>query len=330
MCTAICVRGKRHFFGRTLDVSCAHGEQVVLAPRKLALHFRYEGDCNAHPAMIGAGIVAPCGVLYFDAMNEAGLCCAALNFPRSAVYHAPGTGKRAVCSFELIPFLLAHCESIGEARALLRESVIAEGSVSAELPATPLHWLVSDREGAIAVESVGEGLRVYDDPFGVLANEPPFLHHTTRLADFMGLDAAMPDNKLFPKAPLAPYSGGIGAMGLPGDFSSASRFLRAAFAVGQGAGDGEIGDFFHVLDGVSVPRGCVRVGEGELHYTQYACCMDMDERGYYFVTHGCRRIRAVRMAGELCEGSEAHVFSMETREDVRFLHGGDLDSAGAV
>lgn len=327
MCTAICVRGARHFFGRTLDVSCAHGEQLVLAPRGFVLHFRNGESYPYHPAMLGAGIATPEGVLYFDAMNEAGLCCAALNFPHSAVYHAPQAGKCAVSSFELIPYLLARCTSVREARALLCECVVTAESVSEKLPASPLHWLLADREEAIAVESVEQGLQIHEDPYGVLTNEPPFLYHTARLADLMGLSAAMPENRLFPQAPLLPRSGGIGAMGLPGDASSASRFVRAAFALGQGAGDGEIGDFFHVLDGVCVPRGCVRVNDGALHYTAYSCCMDMDTPGYYFTTHGCRRIRALRLAGALCEGRETRCFPMKMGEDVCFLDGADLDSA---
>lgn len=301
MCTAISITGAHHVFGRTLDLERSYGEVVAITPRTAPLSFRHEGTLAAHAALLGVACVREGVALYFDAINDAGLAMAALNFPVSAVYHAARKGMRNVASFELIPYVLTHASSVDEADALLREINVTLDAFSAELPPSPLHWMVADKARAIVVESVSDGLHVYDDPFGVLANEPPFLHHAARMGEIMHLSPNPVSKIAFGKTTLKPLSRGTGAVGLPGDFSSPSRFLRAAFAAAFTECDAsereEVARFFHVADTVSVPHGVVRAEDGTPVRTVYTACTCSDTLTYYTATYERRAAHAVSLLG---------------------------------
>ena len=190
-----------------------------------------------------------------------------------------------------------------------------------DLPATSLHWMISDRRESIAVESVAEGLRVYENRFGVLTNEPVFPYHEAHASDYMHLTASAPTNVLAPDILLEPYSRGMGAIGLPGDYSSASRFVRAFFAksnvVADGGEAGEISAFFHAIGAVSTPSGCVRSESGECVRTVYTSCADTDTMTYYFKTYENSRVRAVRMQGE--NGEPLRFFGVSGSEDILYI-----------
>lgn len=301
MCTAISLRGTHHIFGRTFDLECSYGEQVAITPRNAPLCFVREGVLETHIPLIGVAHVREGVALYYDAISGAGLAMAALNFPRSAVYHAPREGRHNVASFELIPFILGRSRTLDEARALLARVNVTPDAFSDELPPSPLHWLLSDGVRSVAVESVADGLLVHDDPFGVLANEPPFPYHMARAAELLHLSPALPQNTLAPDVPIAPLSRGVGAVGLPGDLSSTSRFLRAVFAAAHTESGGsereEVARFFHVASTVSVPLGCVRTEDGRPVCSVYTACGCTDTRTYYVSTYARREVRAVSLDG---------------------------------
>ena len=319
MCTAVRMAGRHHLFGRTLDLERSYGEGVVITPRNYKLSFRH-GEVMRHPAIIGMAIVHDGNPLYFDAMNERGVAMAALNFPKSAVYGEVAVGEMNVASYELIPWMLSRVSSVREAVRLLESVNVTCESASAELPATPLHWMISDKRESVVVESVADGLRVYENRFGILTNEPPFTYHEAHVADYMHLTAAAPQNKIAPEVDITRYSRGMGAIGLPGDFSSASRFVRAFFAKSSTDAGGsemeEISAFFHVMGTVSTPSGCVMSESGERVRTVYTSCADTDSMTYYFTTYENRRVRAVRMQGE---GEALSVFDISGSEDVLVL-----------
>lgn len=296
MCTAV---GDSNFFGRTLDIDRSYGEEVILTPRKFAFNFLHEEMSRSHFAIMGMACEAKGIPLYFDAVNEQGLCIAGLNFPENAVYHQCVSDKHNVASFELIPWVLCRCATIEEAAKLLSKTNITADSFSADLPTTPLHWIVTDGSRSLTVESVVDGLKIYENPFGVLTNNPPFPYHISHVAEYMHLSPVSPKNTLCPHLCLEEYSFGFGALGLPGDFSSASRFIRAVFLKNHAsvADDraGEINRFFHIMDSVGVPKGCVINDAGREHHTVYTSCIDRGELSYHFTTYDCRKIRGASM-----------------------------------
>ncbi len=301
MCTAISLCGKHHVFGRTLDLERSYGEVVAITPRKAPLRFLHEGVREEHFALLGVACVREGVALYYDAINDAGLAMAALNFPVSAVYHAPRRGACNVASFELIPYVLSRARSVVEAKRLLQGVCVTKDAFSAELPPSPLHWMIADRERALVVESVAEGVRLYDDPFSVLANEPPFSYHAARMSEILHLSPSPVPEATFGGVPLCALSRGTGAVGLPGDFSSPSRFLRAAFAAAYtecGASEREeVARFFHVADTVSVPYGVVRAEDGAPVRTVYTACGCTDTQTYYTATYERRALHAVSLVG---------------------------------
>ena len=321
MCTAVSYGKKRHYFGRNLDLEGNFGEGVIVAPRNLPIPFRCEGVLPRHYAMIGMGIVQGGMPLYFDAINEHGLGMAGLNFPKNAVYFPKREGKKNVTPFEIIPYVLGKCKTVGEARALLEEVSLVDIPFSEQLPLTPLHWQISDMVGSIVVEQTAEGLRVYDNPTGILTNNPPFPMQLNRLSDYMSLTPEEPQARVFAET-ATNYSRGMGSVGLPGDFASAGRFVRACFVretlvTGEEPAD-EVNGFFRILQSVAVPRGCMRLKEGVYEETVYSSCCDLGEGIYYYTTYANPAIHAVRLHATDLEGTMSAFFPLKKQFEVCF------------
>ena len=321
MCTAINQCGEYHLFGRTLDLECSYGESVVLTPRNFPLKFTEHESYATHHAILGVATVCDGYPLYYDAINEMGLCAAGLNFPVSAVFHQKKEGTHGIASFELIPFILGKCRSISEAVELFKKITVTNTDFSKDLPSTPLHWIFADKHGAVTVESVADGVHIYDNSVGVLTNEPPFPYHTTNMTNYMALTSAPPQNTLCPKIHLTPYSRGMGAWGLPGDSSSASRFVRAVYAKNHtlqaNTMTEAISQFFHILDTVSLPLGYALTENGTPTSTIYSSCGDTSDFAYYFTTYGCRRIHAVKP--HTLHGSTLTLFPMSHDENIEYI-----------
>lgn len=300
MCTAITFQGKDFYFGRTLDLECSYEEKVTITPRNYPFSFRFLPPIHRHHAMIGIAHVAGGCPLYYEAANEKGLCMAGLNFPGNAFYQKEAQGKDNVASFEFIPWVLSQCGSLGEARALLKRLNIVDTAFSPDLAPATLHWMIASREGAVVVESTRDGLHFYNNPVGVMTNEPPFPYQMTNLSNFMTVSPHPPVNYFAPDIPLEPYSRGMGGIGLPGDLSSASRFVRAAFTrlnsvCDKGCEEACVAQFFHILGSVAQQRGCVHLEGGELEMTVYTCCCNADQGIYYYTTYENPQLTAVHM-----------------------------------
>ena len=320
MCTAITYTSGEHYFGRNLDLDHSYGETVTVTPRRFPLAFRRAGRLEEHYAMIGMAHVAEGYPLYYDAVNETGLSMAGLNFPASARYHPEQAEGDNIAPFEFIPWLLGRCASLAEARALLSRVNLADLPFSDRLPLAPLHWLIADQTGALVAEPVETGLKLYENPVGVLANEPPFDYQLLHLNDYMQLTRESPRSTFADGLTLRPYCLGMGAMGLPGDLSSASRFVRAAFTKLNGVSgpsEGErVGQFFHILGSVAQTRGCARAGEDRFEITVYASCCNMDRGVYYYTTYENSRISAVDMHREDLDGAELVSFPLARTQDI--------------
>ena len=317
MCTAISYQTGDHYFGRTLDLECSYQEEVVVTPRNFPLIFRKMGRLERHYALIGMATVAAENPLYYEAANEHGLAMAGLNFPGNAHYFEESPGKDNVAPFEFIPWILGQCKNLDEARKMLEKLNLCHIHFSRELPLSPLHWLIGDKTGSITVESMADGLKIHENPVGVLTNNPPFDYHMTHLRDFLNLTPLSPENR-FGKIDLTPYSRGMGAMGLPGDLSSASRFVRASFVklnALPGAGEAQsVSQFFHILGAVEQQRGCVQLPDGSYELTVYTSCINTDKGIYYYTTYENSCISAVEM--HRCDLEKSHLFRYELQKEM--------------
>ena len=314
MCTAATYKTKDFYFGRTLDYEFSYGEQIAVTPRNYPFHFRHMGEKNSHYAMIGMAHVAGGYPLYYDAVNEKGIGMAGLNFVGNAYFPEVKEGKENVASFEFIPWVLGQCASMKEVRALLSKINITATPFAENMPAASLHWIIADETEAVTVESMEDGLKVYDNPVGVMTNNPPFDKQMFLLNNYMNLSPKQPENCFSDKLPLSCYSRGMGALGLPGDLSSASRFARVAFTkMNSVSGEDEeesVSQFFHILGSVEQQRGCCEVSEGKYEITIYTSCCNTAKGIYYYTTYNNSQIAAVDMHRENLDGWEVIHYPM--------------------
>lgn len=302
MCTAATYKTKDFYMGRTLDYEFSYDEGITITPRNYPLNFRHMGVIQKHYAMIGMAYVADNYPLYYDAFNEKGLGMAGLNFVGNAAYKEKDRDKNNIAQFEFIPWILSQCATVKETRTLLEKINITDTPFSDTLPVAQLHWIIADSDEAITVEAVKEGIQVYDNPVGVLTNNPPFEQQMFRLNNYMNLSSKQPENHFCEKLHLYAYSRGMGALGLPGDLSSESRFVRAVFTkMNSVSGDSEeesVSQFFHILGSVDQQRGCCDVGNGEFEVTIYTSCCNANKGIYYYTTYDNHQITAVDMYKE--------------------------------
>lgn len=320
-CTAVSYRTADHYFGRNLDLELSYGEQVVITPRNFALEFRHEATIKSHYAMIGMATVIGGYPLYFDATNEKGLSMAGLNFPGNAHFFEMQRRRDNITPFEFIPWILSQCASVSEARELLSRISLLNENFSDKLPLQPLHWMISDRDESIVVESMSDGLHIYDDPVGVLTNNPPFDIMLFSLNNYRSVSAASTPVTFADGLQLNEYSRGMGGLGLPGDLSSASRFVRASFtklnSVCAADEQSSVSQFFHILGSVEQQRGCCRLGD-EYEITIYSSCVNTDRGIYYYTTYDNSRINAVDMHREDLSGSTLLTYPLRTASEIYF------------
>lgn len=299
MCTAISFTTKDHYFGRNLDLEYSYIETVTITPRNYPLLFRKKESLNTHYAMIGIAYVHNGYPLYYDATNEMGLSMAGLNFPGNADYKPEISEKDNITPFEFIPWILGQCSTVKDAKVLLDKINLLEEHYNNKLPLSPLHWMISDRESSITVESVKDGLKIYENPVGVLTNNPTFDMQLFHLNNYMNLSPQKPENRFSDKVKLTRYSNGMGALGMPGDWSSQSRFVKTAFTkLNSVCGTSEeesVSQFFHILGSVEHQRGCVDMGNNLYEITLYSSCCNTDKGIYYYRTYENSQITAVDM-----------------------------------
>ena len=192
---------------------------------------------------------------------------------------------------------------------------------SEQLPSAQLHWIIADKEESITVESMADGLHVWDNPAGVLTNNPPFDQQMFMLNNYMHLSPRQPENHFSESLGLKTYSRGMGALGLPGDLSSSSRFVRAAFVkMNSLSGETEeesVSQFFHILGSVDQQRGCCEVAEGKYEITQYTSCCNAARGIYYYSTYDNHQITAVDMHREDLEAEKLIRYPKIEGEQIR-------------
>ena len=319
MCTAISVTVGDTYFGRNLDYEHNFGEKITITPRNYSFTFRNGKNVRSHYAIIGMALPYNGYPLYFDGTNEAGLSIAGLNFPFYAKYNDKAYGMENICSFEFIPYILSECKSVSEAKECLKNINITNEAFSSDVKPTQLHWIIGDRYETITAEQTSDGLRVHKNPVGVLTNSPTFDIQMFNLNNYMSLSADEPKNNFTDKTELISYSRGMGAMGLPGDLSSMSRFVKASFTkLNSLYGDTEkekVSQLFHILYSVYQQRGCVRIGDN-YEITNYTSCCNATKGIYYYTTYNNSKINAVDMHSEKLDGSELIIYDLLENEGI--------------
>lgn len=322
MCTSLSLHRNNHYFGRNLDVEFSFKEQVVVTPKNYSFTLRNKKVLTTKYALIGMASVIDNFPLYYEASNTEGLAIAGLNFPKNAVYNDIKENKNNIAPFELIPYLLGLFTTVDEVKEAFKEINITNEQFNKNMPLSPLHFMISDNDKTIVVEQTKEGLFVYDNPYNVMTNNPPFPYHLWNINNYRNLNPKNGENLFTNKTDLNDYAVGMGSIGLPGDTSSSSRFVRAAFNLlnlEETTDDlATITDFFHVLDSVSMVKGSTLTNTNKFDITLYSCCIDTTNNIYYYKLYNNNRINAVKLTDELINKKDITQFNLIKEQDINY------------
>ena len=292
MCTALTLDAPKHLFGRNLDLAASFGQLAICVPKDAPIQFSRK-KAASHYAMLGIGAKLGDLPLFAEAINSEGLAMAGLNFPGNAYFKAPDGRTNEVGQGELIAYVLCFCKDLGEAKELLSSISLCDIRVEPNTPCAPLHYILADSTGCFVFEQTVDGAHIYDDPFGVLTNNPEFPFMQRYMDMFLNLTSSSPENRFSPRLGLKSFGLGMGAIGLPGDNSGPSRLVRASFARENSSfasEQEEIVGFFHILDNVKVVEGTANDGDSK-EKTVYSSCYDLDAFCLYCKTYGDPTIR---------------------------------------
>ncbi len=264
MCTVITLGGA---FGRNMDIDRSFGERAVFVPRFFPLHFKRQATLSEHYAFMGTAALIKDYPLFAEGLNEKGLFVASLNFSQNAYYKPPNECIGAVLApYEVIPYLLALCSSTDEAAALLEKTQLADIPYAEGLPVATLHYFIADKDRCIVFESTRQGCHIYENPTGVMTNDPTFPEQLKALSA---------------SSATSPYILRSEPPPIKGDFSSKSRFQKAAYLLHLSDKVSPLIQARHILGAVSIPRGAAYDGDN-LHYTTYQCIADINGSYIYY------------------------------------------------
>lgn len=320
MCTAATYKTKDFYFGRTLDYEFSYGEEVTITPRNYKFNFKFIGELKTHFAIIGMAHIIDEFPLYYDAVNEKGLCIAGLNFVGNAKYFEVKDDKDNIAQYEIIPYLLSRFSSVNEVVEELKKINITDTRFNEHLPVASLHWIISDKSKSITLESTVDGIKIYDNPVGVLTNNPPFDMQLFALNNYINLSPKNPKDSFLQEYKVKMYSRGMGGIGLPGDLSSQSRFVRVAFVkMNSKSKEDEkssVSQFFHILNSVDQQRGCCEVEDNKYEITIYTSCCNASKGIYYYTCYDNHQINKIDMNRENLDGDRLIRYSLLSNENI--------------
>lgn len=303
MCTAIRFNGDNGnmYFGRNLDWSSSYGEHAIITPTGYRPKSPFGAIDAIRHAVIGMGIIQEDAPLYFDCANDAGLAVAGLNFPGYTSYApAPAEGKTSIAAYEF-PFWIAACfESVDQVEEALRSTVIVDKPINDLYPSSMLHWIIGDAKRSIVVEHTLQGPEIFPNRLDVLANQPGFAWHAENVRNYLNVTPEVPRPLSWGSAELTAYGSGGGMRGLPGDYSSPSRFVRAAYLNAhypqQATEADNVSRLFHTLGGAAMVDGAARMADGTFERTIYTSGFSARTLTYHYADYDNPAIRSISLA----------------------------------
>ncbi|MDK0886069.1 choloylglycine hydrolase [Clostridium perfringens] len=317
MCTGLALETKDglHLFGRNMDIEYSFNQSIIFIPRNFkCVNKSNKKELTTKYAVLGMGTIFDDYPTFADGMNEKGLGCAGLNFPVYVSYSKEDIeGKTNIPVYNFLLWVLANFSSVEEVKEALKNANIVDIPISENIPNTTLHWMISDITGkSIVVEQTKEKLNVFDNNIGVLTNSPTFDWHVANLNQYVGLRYNQVTEFKLGDQSLTALGQGTGLVGLPGDFTPASRFIRVAFlrdAMIKNDKDSiDLIEFFHILNNVAMVRGSTRTVEEKSDLTQYTSCMCLEKGIYYYNTYENNQINAIDMNKENLDGNEIKTY----------------------
>lgn len=290
-----------------MDLDYSFNEKAIIIPRNYKINFKKTKSITSHFAIIGIGTIVDDYPLLAEASNEKGLAIAALNFKNNATYYLEKEDKINLAPYELMLYLLAKCENITQVKLALNNINVIDINFNENVKNTPLHFMVSDLSHCIVIETLKDKMYVYDNPYNVLTNNPPFNYQIHNLNNYMNLGVKDPINNFDSNLKFNTYSLGLGALHLPGDYSSSSRFVKTLFIKNNmemfNNEFDNVKAFFNCLESVKMIKGIVLTDKG-YEYTRYTSCINLNKSLLYYKTYDNPYINVIDMYLEDIDSSK--------------------------
>lgn len=261
-----------------------------------------------------------------DGLNEKGLTAAVFYFPDDATYSeiTAENQKKALSPTEFNAWILSQFQTVEEVKVALNDVVIAPTTPKGWPSLPPFHYIVYDKSGkSIVIEPIDGKLNVYDNPLGVLTNSPRFDWQMTNLSNYANLSPYNVNELTLNKTIFKPFGQGSGMLGLPGDFTPPSRFVRAAFfstnAIPSNNAQESVFQAFHILNQFDIPRGVVRSkanNKTDSEYTLATIVKDPQNLRYYFKTFEDQNIKMIDLNAFDLNADNVKFMSMQGQQTV--------------
>lgn len=305
MCTAITLQSqsKEQILGRTMDFShnikpqffiipASHTWENSLIRKKMKDSYRFIGLGQEADGLLGL----------FDGVNEKGFAAATLYFAGYAHYETQPLYKSTIpiASFDFLHYILGSCASVSELPNLLKYTSIIGVPDPVTNTIAPLHWIATDSSGAcVVIESTSQGLKLFPNPLGVMANSPDFPWHMTNLRNYMRVTPYQLEETTWDTINLTPFGQAGGTIALPGGFTSPERFVRTSYLKSHIPtpmdGTNAIHSCFHILENVSIPKGAVITKDNAYDYTKYVAVINTKTCEYFYRTYNDLQIRTASL-----------------------------------
>ena len=286
---------KNVFYGRTLEWAVETGEQLFIVPVGTVYNgLLPEGTQGGMRWASKYGVVGVGALglpLIVDGTNEAGLACGLLNFAGYADYqkYDPANKSRTIMQTEVPTWILTNFATVQEVRNNIGKIFVSQGN-DKYAGQMQIHYTVHDKTGdSIVIEYIKGKLTVYDNPIGVMTNQPDFAWHLTNLKNYSSLRPTNAQSITIDGVQEAGFGQGNGMFGLPGDYTPASRFVRlvaltaAAFPV-TGADKG-LALTMNIINNIDIPAGAVRAtvqGQAANDTTWWVIISDLGRGRFYY------------------------------------------------
>jgi choloylglycine hydrolase len=340
-CTSFLLPGSDGGFvyGRTLEFGMDIKSQGIAVPRNHAMQGTgIDGTAGSglkwstkYAAFGASALGLP---IIVDGMNEKGLAGGMLYLPGISEYQevSPSESANSIASYEMLVYALTNFATVDEAREGFRAIKVNRSPQKDFKGVVPLHLTLHDARGkSLVIEYIGGELQISDNPTSILTNAPQFSWHLTGLGNYAGLSTSDPKPMQVGDAKYGPPSSGGGMMGLPGDFSSPSRFVRAFFMKENAPKNmttrEQVGTAFHFLNNFDIPPGLVSLSSGfggssgGYEITYYAAVSDLKNKVFYIRTHDNPTIQSIEMANLDLDAKAIRVFDLNTKWQVHPLTG---------
>ena len=327
MCTAITLQSiqNENFFGRTMDFSHPIEPGLYVMPRNHKWYSPITKKKHINPySFICIGQKTDGMLGFFDGVNEKGFAAAALYFPGYAYYDLPIDNKEEITSLDFLHYILGHCSCVDDLKHLLKNIRIVGLKDPVTKIAAPLHWIATDRSGkCVVIEQTKTGLKLINNPIGVMANSPDFNWHMTNLRNYMNVSTKQQNEVYWKNVSLTPFGQAAGTTNLPGGFTSPERFVRTAFLKTNTQVPKKrfesIMTCFHIMNSVSIPKGIVLTDKGTYDYTQYIAFIDTNTCEYYFKTYENNQIITASLKDYMNSTKPVFIGSIIQRPIVKII-----------